>query len=228
MIAYDPSQALISIHIPKCAGQSLTRVLKTWYGENFFRHYQRPGDLPPPRIPLHPGICIHGHFHTQKGLGIKDYYPEAKQFITFLRDPLEIHISNYFFWRTKARTRQIKSGWLQPGSPHDYRDLDDFFRMRPLSHIYKYMPSPVSFENCRSILDNKFVWIGFVENMQKSTDRLAGRLGFEPIQVDCINVSPRDELLSRSARKQFIEKNALAFEIYHTARKLFPPEKVSL
>ncbi len=223
MIPYDSSKTLISIHIPKCGGQSLTQVLKHWYGDNFFKHYQPTGGPPPKKLPLRPEVCIHGHFQSTAGLGVKDYYPEAEQFITFLRDPLDIHISNYFFWKNKARPKQIKHGLLKEGDPHDYRDIHDFFRMRPKSHIYKYMPCPVSKDNCRRIFKKKYVCIGFVEDMQKSIDRLADRLGFDPIQVNHINSSPRDEELPGEVRRNFIKNNSLAFHIYHTARELFDP-----
>jgi hypothetical protein len=225
MIPYNPEKALISIHIPKCAGQSLTPVLRQWYGDRFYTHYNPPGGPPPKKRELRPGICIHGHFHMNAGIGIPHYYPEADQFITFLRDPVEIHVSNYFFWKTKARPKQVNAGIIQEGGPHDYRNIDDFFRMRPLSHIYKYMPEPVTEENYQDILVNKFVWIGFVSKMRESISRLASRLGFEPSPVPHINPSPRDEKISDRALQKFMDNNKLAFHIYRKAWELYGMEE---
>ena len=140
MKSYDPEVPLYSIHIPKCGGTSFRKALEGWFGERFFIHYFQAADAPPERIEVRPGSCVHGHFNRKKGFGLLDYYPDARQVITVLRDPLETAVSNYFFWKDKARARQLRLGLIAEGSDHDYRDIDDFFRKRPLSHIPNFMP----------------------------------------------------------------------------------------
>jgi len=218
MIQYEPGKPLISLHIPKCAGQSFRRVLEQWYQSQFYIHYFQQYNALPPRHELKPGICIHGHFNRTKGFGVMDYYPEVNQFITILRDPLEAAISNYFFWKTKAREKQLKNGIIKAGDERDYGDIDDFFRKRPKSGILDFMPYELTPANYQEILATKFVWIGLVDNLNAAIEVLARKLGFAPVPLERINASPRDEELSPLLRQAFIRANALEFKIYHYAK----------
>ncbi len=219
MIAYDAAKPLISLHVPKCAGQSFRRVLEQWYGSRFFIHYYQQHGARPPKHELKPGICIHGHFNRTRGFGVMEYYPGADQFISIMRDPLEAAISNYFFWKTRARANQLKKGIIKAGDEHDYRDIDDFFKKRPKSGMLDFMPCEFTPANYKGILETKFVWIGLVENLQESVARLARGLGFVPVPLERVNASPRDEELSLALRQAFIQANDLEFEIYHYAKE---------
>ena len=142
------------------------------------------------------------------------YYPEVRQFITVLRDPLEAAISNYFFWKTKAREKQLKNGIIKAADENDYRDIADFFTKRPKPGMLDFMPCELTPANYKEILETKFVWIGLVENLQESVAVLARALGFEPVPLERINASPRDKELSPKLREAFLQANALEFEIY--------------
>jgi hypothetical protein len=219
MIAYDAGKPLISLHVPKCAGQSFRRVLEQWYGSRFFIHYYQQHGAPPAKQELQPGICIHGHFNRTRGFGVMDYYPEAGQFITILRDPLQAAISNYFFWKTRARENQLRQGIIRPGDEQDYRDIADFFEKRPRSGMLDFMPCELTPANYKEILETKFVWIGLVESLPASVGELAGRLGFTPPPLARVNASPRDEELSAVLRGRFRRDNQLEFAIYEHAKK---------
>jgi hypothetical protein len=221
MKEYDPLKPLISIHIPKCAGGSIRRLLKEWFGENLYRHYFQQLNGPPPKHPLAPGICIHGHFNRAKGFGVMDYYPEADQFITILRDPLEIAISNYFFWKRTGRANQIRRGTLRPGDEHDYRDVTDFFRKRPRSHILRFMPYEVTMDNYQDLFETHFVHVGVVEDLQTSVNVLALRLGFPTVEAARTNPSARDEDVPEAVQAEFVENNPLAYAIYHYALRIY-------
>ncbi|MBN1224487.1 MAG: sulfotransferase family 2 domain-containing protein [Candidatus Aminicenantes bacterium] len=226
MKAYDPNAPLISLHIPKCAGQSFMRILRMWFKDNFRPHYLQLRGVPPPRHDLEPGICIHGHFNRAKGIGVPDYYPAVSQFITVLRDPLEAAVSNYFYWKTRARERQIKSAKIRQGSEGDYKDIDDFFRKRPRSHVWKFMPCDLTSDNYRNIVKSRFLWIGVVECLQSSVDLLADILGFDKIEIPRINPSIRDEELKPEIKEAFIARNSLEFAIYDHACELLRQQGV--
>ena len=103
MREYESREPLIFIHIPRCAGTSINSLLKKWFKENYFRHgfkKQSPWYRINP-YELRPGVCISGHFSSPRDRGVHQLYPEVNQFITFLRDPIEIVLSNYFFWKRK-------------------------------------------------------------------------------------------------------------------------------
>ncbi len=96
MKKYNNEKPLISIHIPKCGGSSFKEVLQKWFIGGFYSHYfNEKSNKMPQKYVLSAGICVHGHFNKARGFGIKDYYPEVDQFITFLRDPFEITTSDY-------------------------------------------------------------------------------------------------------------------------------------
>jgi hypothetical protein len=215
MRAYDPNRALISLHIPKCGGQSLREVLAGWFQERFFIHYFQQRRALPPRHELEPGVCIHGHFNRTRGFGALDYYPKADQFIAVLRHPLEAAVSNYFHWKTKARAKQLATGALREGDAHDYSDINDFFRKRPKTNLLDFLPWELSAGDFRDLMDAHFVWIGSTETLQADVDVLARLLGFPPAVIGRINASPRDENLDPELRRAFLRENALEIEIYH-------------
>jgi len=219
MKPYNPEKPLLSLHVPKCAGQSFRWLLQGWYGSRFFIHYFQQHNAPPPRHDWRAGVCIHGHFERSKKLAIEDYYPAADQFVTILRDPLEIAQSNYFFWKRKARQRQIERGVIREGGEQDYRDIDDFFKKRPRSHVLNFLPGDLNPENYQEVLESRFVWIGLAENLDRAVPVLAARLGFSPVPIERINVSPRDEDLSPDLREEFIHNNRFEFEIFRYVRE---------
>lgn len=221
MKSYDPSLPLYSIHIPKCGGTSFRTALEGWFGDRFFIHYFQQADRPPERIDALPGSCVHGHFNRTKGLGLLDYYPDARQAITVLRDPLEAAVSNYHFWKNTARERQLRLGVIEEGSEDDYRDLDDFFRKRPLSHIPNYLPAEVTGENVREIMERYFIFVGLLEEARSSLALLARIIGRKPPQLEQKNVSPRDETLDRGLQEKFVSDNALAYAIYRCGEEMF-------
>jgi hypothetical protein len=161
-------------------------------------------------------------------MGVEAYYPGAEQFITILRDPLEIATSNYFFWKRKGRQRQIERGVIRAGDEDDYRGIDDFFRKRSRSHIFNFLPSSMTKDNFREVLEQRFVWVGLAENLEAAVPVLAGRLGFAPAAIEHINVSSRDEELSPALRKDFIRDNHREFELVDCVRKMWRAAGIGL
>jgi hypothetical protein len=214
MKTYDPHKPLISLHIPKCAGQSFRKVLEGWFGKRLLFHYFQMHNALPPRYPLQAGICIHGHFNTAKGFGVNAYYPEEDQLITVLRDPLEMHISNYFFWKRTGRDRQLNSGHISPGDEHDYRDINDFFNKRPVSPMLNFLPADITPGTYRTVIAERFVWVGVVEDLEQGVIRLAQALGVKPAAVPRVNVSERTEMLAPELGEKFMKVNSFAFELY--------------
>src|SRR3954471_2189740 len=98
MKAYDKDKPLISIHVPKCGGTSVLAMLGKWFGTRLYPHYfDEELNRMPQRREFKGGICIHGHFNRRRRTGVRDYYPEADQFITMLRDPFEMVVARYFY-----------------------------------------------------------------------------------------------------------------------------------
>lgn len=103
---------LISLHLAKTAGTSFGKSLENHFGEHLLNDYQdRPFNTPVIKRNLIAiknclgGIgknfndiqCIHGHFLPLKYLLVgtrKDV-----KFTTWLRDPIERLVSQYYFWQ---------------------------------------------------------------------------------------------------------------------------------
>jgi hypothetical protein len=215
MKEYDKEKPLISLHIPKCSGNSFRNVLKEWFGENLYKHYFQQYNAMPLKHDLKPGICIHGHFNKKKGFGVMDYYPEIDQFITLLRDPFQIAVSRYFFWKRKGRYNRIRRGALKEGDDHDYINIDDFFKKRPKSHVLNFMPYEITMDNYEEILESKFVYVGIVEDLNVSINMMAKHLGFPPVKIGHLNVSERDEEPSKGVKEEFINNNQPEYAVYN-------------
>jgi hypothetical protein len=124
---------LISVHLPKTAGASFRASLKAHFGDKLVWDYS---DRPINQAPLARKMdalkasfqlaysyrdtgtaCIHGHFLPVKYRWART--PERKQFVVWLRDPIERLASNYYYWTRdydpktagKLRRRIVEENW---------------------------------------------------------------------------------------------------------------------
>jgi len=213
MKAYDRGKPLFSLHIPKCAGTSIKTILQDWFGDGLRLHYYNEQlNRMPPRYRLKGGICIHGHFNKDRKLGILDYYPEADQLITILREPFEIEISLYFFLKGRKEST-FRNG--KP-TPLQAQNLAAFLKGRT-SYLFKHVPYEVTLDNYQEILERYFVYIGIAEDLQTSVNVLASKLGFAPVEIGRLNVSQHDEEVPGGLREEYVSKHPLEYAIYHYA-----------
>lgn len=103
---------LVSVHVPKTGGGSLTRQIRNGaFGRYLLDYQDRPLSDSPSHalarlwsrltVPLRARALsehdiIHGHFPADKYRSIADAY------MIFLRDPVERTLSHYYYWKSAA------------------------------------------------------------------------------------------------------------------------------
>lgn len=220
MKPYDAHSALISLHVPRTGGTSLQQVLASWFPDGrLLSHYGAAGKLPP-RHELFGGCCVHGHFNAARGLGVDTYYPDAKQFIAFVRDPFERFLSDWFFMN--HRKQNGTRIYLLDGDP----DFETFLCARaeeqgqdlnPISMHWQF-PSSNAPHSISEIMDRRFVFIGILERFQPSVDALAISLGKPAAEIGHLNIAERPAHDFNSWRPFYEKHFSMEFEIYEAAR----------
>lgn len=225
-------------HIPKTAGTSFMAVLHNWFNvisdyEGLFqnRHDFRLHPVDIER--LSANTILAGHWNTAIS-GIDLRYPSLKgnprvQFFTFLRDPLEMHIS-MFNYRWKKDPEDCKL--------HKRYETLESYLLSVRNQIAKLLGcEPLNYKN---ILD-RYYFIGITENMEESLglfhkktlqtlrnfpdSTMAKRQLYimqtkPPITQPRLNVVKRSndkDQISEEALALFMERNSLDYSIYNYA-----------
>lgn len=198
-------------HIPKAAGHSAREAFAEWF--TLIRHY-RPnwGMAEMPRLDLEAldsTSIVCGHFELE-GHRIRDDYGEVfgnprYRVITFVRDPLEIATSlHYFESRHQGRNSAGESCTLE----------ERVLQRRP-NFMARMMQCDES--NWKTVVDS-YWFVGLTEDLQRSCDVLAWRLGKPRVMVGRKNVTPRDGELDPEVFGEFFQRNTLDYKIYHYCR----------
>lgn len=232
MKQYTKAVPLIFIHTPKTAGTTVKRIVKKWFKSNFHQHYyDEIKDEKPPKIDLRglhqprKPLALYGHFNSLRGFGVEDYYPEERQCMTILRDPLELTISDYYY------TKKHATGWKRRMPSFDYDNLAEFITATSSINMLNHFPRKVTIENYKDIIEEYFLYIGITEDLNKTVLNMASCLGLpKPKEIGYENKSARDADLPESAREAFMEKHQLEFTVYeyvkelHASFKAKPPQ----
>lgn len=227
---YNPSDPLVSLHIPKTGGTAVYNAFKTWFGDHFHPHYfDEPTATMPKKIPFKGPVCIHGHFNKKRQFGVFDYYPEARQMIMILRDPFEIAVSNYFF----AKKRIRKGVNFRDGKKSEtLAPLRDYL-VSHTPYLMHHIPFQIQPDTIENVLKKKFLYIGVQDDLQGSLNQLAAILGKKQIRIAIVNASKRELPFDRNSyeelRQHYHQSHPLEYGIYKFAldHYLNPIEKTS-
>ena len=182
--AYDSAKPLFSLHVPKTAGTSFRNDLEAWFGrENMAYHYRGDQGEAPERAALRPGLCVHGHFNRLRGIGVREYYPQADQFIVLLRDPFDRFVSNWRYLHF-----QIRSGVAVPAFV-DTPDLATWMDRRrqaleetgedPFSFLAQ-LADPTDPAAPETVFGPQYLAVGVTERYAQSVELIAAVLGKDP------------------------------------------------
>ena len=194
MKAYDKTQPLIVLHIPKTGGNSVLELLKVWFSsDRLFFHY-KVGANAPIRHDLPPAACVFGHFNSARGWGALEYYPNINQYITFLREPYDRFLSQWFFLNQLKRTGSTIQGleddptfevWL-------HRRADEQAIGRNSFSFLCHLPFVPEVGSIDKVFENNFVFVGIMERFVESINCLAKILGTPTLALPHLNATKRE------------------------------------
>ncbi len=185
--------ALVSVHIPKTAGTSFRSILKQVYGEQAVKRLDI--DLQFETIRLEEQLfeqrkldkklkVVHGHFSPallQKYFRIDPQIP----FVTWLRDPVERVVSNYFYLEKRLKEE------LQ----EEQKGLNILSKMQ--RSLVEYANVELNRNRMSKFLKGKalhdFLFVGIQEYYSEDLRQLAGLLGWQGFQEPRHNVTGRQK-----------------------------------
>jgi tetratricopeptide (TPR) repeat protein len=209
---------LISVHVPKTAGTTFMDILNQIYGkQNIYFDYlePRPVKYEPSDIP-HNFRVIHGHFNILK---YDCLHARAKKII-WLRHPIHIVISLYFYWLHVP----LGDIYQYPDIVRDVKmlniNLDEFVEHYEARNL-------ISQYICDGKLNN-FDFVGVQEFFQEDLADLQKMLNWSDFRINEKNKNPnpkyKEDLESIFSKKTLIQKilrnNQEDLEIYQEALRL--------
>jgi len=220
------SNRYIFHHVPKCGGTSAVDALTKWFiilkdypvgwcDEDNPAQYQRFCSNPYNLDKIKPYQLLVGHYHLEDSF-LDQRYPnwdsKGYKLFTFLRDPLELQVSLYYY--------EIRMGRISADEPIEDRLL---LRKNFIANLMRCNNS-----NYLDVL-RQYFFIGIMENYQESFDRLSRLTGNPPVTLKKYNDSPRSRFnLSDKLTSNFKDANQLDYKIYNYAKSFYDQEQKPL
>lgn len=211
---------LISIHIPKTAGTSFRNVLKSTYGKkSVVRLDIRSGGK---RIELEQKAfkrsklpssvkVIHGHFRYKDLIECFDINEDIP-LVTWMRDPVDRVISNYYY------LSEILAKELQ----EEKKGLNILAKMQ--RSLLEYARDEISRNRMYKFLDgmplDKFKFIGIQEHYDEDLSDLMVVMDFESFPKIHVNATVKKREVSQETLEEIKALNALDMAMYEEALKL--------
>jgi hypothetical protein len=217
---------ILSLHVPKAAGNSFRALLETEFGERLMPDY---GDWAGFNVPeaiercniralsmrnrrdelLEKYDAIHGHFVADKYVGL---FPQAA-FVAFVRDPYQQAASHYCFLLRNPQRDHPEEKMFHDArmTLHDYLSWDAF-----RNHQSQYLGS-------LSICD--LAMVGLSEEFYKSVDLFNSLFGRNLRGDSFLNVNPDHQgepyRISEDIRKAVEKYRPADIELYRRAKEIF-------
>jgi len=198
------NRILINVHVPKTAGTTLGRQLRaalalagqeTLFRNIFIRAPDRD-DRPCEQAlaeelrrhlaalaPDAPAVLT-GHFHLSEILPVIEPFGERVRLITFLRDPVERTLSDYFYCLTEEHNMQEQFLQRYPRIENYLATPDEVNK----HWLYLRPHRTASVEETIATLRERFHFVGVTERFEQDLGRLLDELGLPRPSALRINV----------------------------------------
>ncbi|MGH9737538.1 MAG: hypothetical protein ACRD4X_03015 [Candidatus Acidiferrales bacterium] len=217
---------ILSLHVPKAAGNSFRQLLQAGFGERLMLDY---GDWAGFKVPEALERCrvravamrgrrdelaekydiIHGHFVTDKYLGL---FPK-QEIVAFFRDPYQQAVSHYCFLLRNPQREHLEEQLLHEAKMtlHDYLAWDAFRDQQS-----QYLGS-VSIDD--------LAMVGLSEEFYKSVHLFNSIFGCDLQGDSFLNVNPdhqgADYTIDQDVRKAVEKYRAADIDLYRRAKEIF-------
>lgn len=224
--------ALISVHIPKTAGTSFRNILKSVYGERAVIRLDLPllrggcqineREYDAPELPDGTRV-VHGHFSPKRLRGRFDL-PAQTPMITWLRDPVERVISNYFYLSERLAEELDESG----------KNLNILSKMQ--RSLLEYARDELNRNRQSKFLEgaelDDFAFVGIQEHYADDLTEMADHFGWERPPVLHHNATAHRPEVTDAERDEIAELNATDLALYqqalHLRARRLTPAKLEL
>lgn len=201
--------AVVSIHIPKTAGQTLLQLLELAYGKEQVLHVNRGwlkrkqqsiGNLNPQQYQV-----LHGHLPYRAFLA--PYLHSEAKIITFMRDPVERVLSNFRYYR-KMKAERLKAGKTVR---HHY-DLETFIELEERRNVMARFLDGLELTG--------LFFLGLQEQFGQDVRLLSKKLSWElpetAFQIKK-NPTPSTDETDKAIRQRIAALNQADIELYNRA-----------
>lgn len=214
-------------HLIKCGGTSVFNVLNNWFqiesdykpsgtsdqsilfnNINMYNKYRLNTEN------FNSDTCLVAHFDTD-GYHLHQRYPEIinkkdkYKIFTFVREPLDLGISLYYYKYSS----------------------NDHIRKTPLRTFLSYhynllsIQFPCNETNYKEVLD-KYFFIGLVENLQESLDKLGNLIGKKNVVLPFINKSVKDSQIDDILKdtefiNEYKKRNKIDYLVYEYCKEKY-------
>lgn len=217
---------ILSLHIPKAAGNSFRHLLQTQFGDRLMPDYGDWAGFNVPSAIEHRNIrtlhmrgrrdellqrydVIHGHFIADKYLGL---FPR-EDFVAFFRDPYQQALSHYYFLLRNPQREHPEEKMFHDArmTLHDYLSWDAFHDQQ-----LQYLGS-------LSIDD--FAMVGLSEEFYRGVDLFNSLFGCDLRGDSFLNVNPDHcggpYRIDQDVRKAVDKYRAGDVDLYRRAKEIF-------
>ncbi len=228
---------IIFLHIPKAGGTTLHSIIEKQYKkENIFTIDGKNIDettsllINTPPSKKKKIKCLKGHMYY----GLHKYFQQKFNYITFLRDPIERTISEYYYLKYISKNKLHKIILKEQMTLLDYVKSDiaintDNIQTRLIGgsgeKLLTNNPLKITqkdLDNAIFRLKNKFKFVGLLEEYDKSLILTKKIFHWKNIYYYKINVNPRKKQnISNKTIEIIKNKNKYDIALYKFAKKNF-------